>query len=261
MIEVILLLITGGIGLGQAVSDPRQVAGRWLLRGTIIATVLLTVAAVAAVVTRGDRSPWSVLTLMIAPAAAVIIQLWCVWTLAWPMLHRMLGGVLFIACVIAVQWIPQMHTGSDGESAGVLHALAPAASSAAASGLLGGFLMTMLLGHAYLTAGGEMTQRPFRRLTIMLAVLLVIRLAISAWFGLRPWVQSASPPAAWDVMLVTARGLLGFVAPAMFIYMIYDCVRRRANQSATGILYVALVMVIIGEGTALSLAASTGFAF
>jgi hypothetical protein len=43
--------------------------------------------------------------------------------------------------------------------------------------------------------------------------------------------------------------------------MIHDCVRRRANQSATGILYVALIMVILGEGTALALLGATGFVF
>ena len=37
-----------------------------------------------------------------------------------------------------------------------------------------------------------------------------------------------------------------------------DCVRRRANQSATGILYVAVVFVLIGESVSMALTLSFG---
>ena len=49
--------------------------------------------------------------------------------------------------------------------------------------------------------------------------------------------------------------------PAVFVYMIHDCVKRRANQSATGILYVATVLVVLGEGMAMALLGSTGHMF
>ena len=47
MIAVTLLMIVGGIGLSQAVSDPHQVTLRWLRLGGIIALSLL-----------GVTSPW-----------------------------------------------------------------------------------------------------------------------------------------------------------------------------------------------------------
>jgi hypothetical protein len=61
--------------------------------------------------------------------------------------------------------------------------------------------------------------------------------------------------------MITARYLVGIVVPGVFTYMIHDCVKRRANQSATGILYVAGVLVIIGEGAALALQSATGLWF
>ena len=57
----------------------------------------------------------------------------------------------------------------------------------------------------------------------------------------------------WVGLAIVAGVALGLAVPGLFIYMIGDCVKRRANQSATGILYVTLVLVILGEGTALTL--------
>ena len=109
-----------------------------------------------------------------------------------------------------------------------------------------------------------MTQAPFRRLVIMLAILLILRAVISLVGGLMPYMNAeviVRSERLWNTVIITARYLVGLVVPAIFTYMTYDCVQRRANQSATGILYVAGVLVIIGEGSALALLAATGFAF
>ena len=41
--------------------------------------------------------------------------------------------------------------------------------------------------------------------------------------------------------------VFGFVAPAALVWMTWRCVQIRSNQSATGILYVSLAFVLIGE--------------
>jgi hypothetical protein len=43
--------------------------------------------------------------------------------------------------------------------------------------------------------------------------------------------------------------------------MAHDCIKRRATQSATGILYVAGVLIFIGEIIALYLLRQTGLPF
>jgi hypothetical protein len=123
--------------------------------------------------------------------------------------------------------------------------------------------MTMLLGHAFLTAGGEMTQAPFRRLVLLLGGLLIARLALSAAVGLWPYLNAESGGAgrAWNVTFIAARFGVGLIVPLVFTYMVHDCVKRRANQSATGILYVASVLVVVGEGSALALFDATGWVF
>jgi hypothetical protein len=151
---------------------------------------------------------------------------------------------------------------STSKSTSLLRNFSLLISTYLSAGLLGGFLMTMLLGHAYLTAGNEMTQAPFRRLIVMIAVLLLLRTLGSVVFGLIPWLNR--PPSnhnLWPTMLVTTRFAVGILVAGIFTYMIHDCVKRRANQSATGILYVAAVLIIIGEMVAISLCTSTPYAF
>ena len=126
--------------------------------------------------------------------------------------------------------------------------------------------MAMLLGHAYLTADGQMTQSPFKRVVLMLVILLSLRAVVSGVFGLWPFLTDEDAlygrsSQMWPTVMVTARYLVGLVVPAIFTYMIYDCVKRRANQSATGILYVTNVLVIVGEWVALSLISTTGMVF
>ena len=57
---------------------------------------------------------------------------------------------------------------------------------------------------------------------------------------------------------IGTRWLVGLVVPAVFVYMAHDCVKRRSTQSATGILYVAGVLIFIGELMALYLVRETG---
>jgi hypothetical protein len=116
----------------------------------------------------------------------------------------------------------------------------------------------MLLGHAYLTAS-RMTMAPFRRLNLALATALARRVVVSV--GLVLYLQRSHPvELLWGRygLFMLTRWLVGLAVPAVFVYMAHDCIRRRANQSATGILYVAGVLVFIGEIVALHLVRETG---
>lgn len=266
MITAMLLLIVAGIGLTQAVSDPHQVTLRWLRLGGLIALALLVGAAVVVVVTEVDVTAGQWTTLALA-TAAFLTQSVSVQSAkhAIQRLAAALGFVLALSAAgplafdsVTANWV---GPGNPWKWSAWL-SIQARFQLALSGGLLGGFLMTMLLGHAYLTAGNEMTQKPFMRLVVMLAILLLLRIMASSALGLWPFLHGNHTTAhVWDVMMVTVRFLIGLAAPAVFTYMVFDCVKRRANQSATGILYVTLVMVIIGEGTALTLLGQTGKAF
>ena len=132
------------------------------------------------------------------------------------------------------------------------------AGIAAMTGLI---LMDMLLGHAYLTAS-KMTMKPFARINASVAVVALLRL-ISSTAGV--YVLNSIHPVRmlWGVhgLLMLTRWLVGLAVPFVFLYMAHDCIKRRATQSATGILYVCGVLIFIGEMIALPLVRDTGLPF
>jgi hypothetical protein len=118
--------------------------------------------------------------------------------------------------------------------------------------------MDMLLGHAYLNAA-DMTILPFLRLNRLLGVTMIVHALLSV--GGTLWMQSLHPiEKFWSLNLVyiATRWLVGFGVAGTFVYMAHDCIKRRATQSATGILYVAGVLIFIGEIIALWVMSQTG---
>jgi len=67
----------------------------------------------------------------------------------------------------------------------------------------------------------------------------------------------------WGIhgLFIGTRWFVGLLVPAVFVYMAHDCIKRRATQSATGILYVAGVLIFLGEIVALQLVRETGLPF
>lgn len=258
MVRVFLLMMVGGIGLVQTASDPRQVTLRWLRLGGINALALLAVGLVTNLMTDEQRA-W--VGLEVACGVPFAIQLMATQK-GMRRVQRIAAVPGYTGCVAgACLLIGRIIPAAEELYPSGLTTLLAATSVAASSGLLGGFLMTMLLGHAYLTAGNEMTQAPFLRLVVLLLALWLVRMLLG---GAGLWRLSqfdlAEEPFGhlWRMVMLTARWALGFIAPGVFLYMTLDCVRRRANQSATGILYVTTVLVILGEGIALALWGTTG---
>jgi hypothetical protein len=142
-----------------------------------------------------------------------------------------------------------------------------------------------LLGHAYLTQT-RMTIAPLRHFSRVLLWAVGIRsvfLLISLGLGFSgaigtlhragavetgvqaaplPDAATAAPPTAagrtpgrvdltaalsgaW--LMLSLRIGLGLVAVGVFSWMVWECVRLRSTQSATGILYFASLFAIIGE--------------
>jgi hypothetical protein len=121
------------------------------------------------------------------------------------------------------------------------------------SALLGAVTLDMILGHFYLVIPG-LSFEPLRRMTLALAVTLGLRLLVSAWSLAHSWHAWT---AEWKLdssrfllqygFFLTLRVLFGIVGPLVLVYLVWECVRIRSNQSATGILYVATAIVLIGE--------------
>ena len=204
--------------------------------------------------------------------------------LAWKLGHGGMSfvyGLLAVAAALSYAWLrrkkegspfPMVVTGAlaavalgieclDNESAGWLLCAFGAAGS---SLLLGSVAVSMVLGHWYLV-DTTLSITPLKDGAILFLTAVV-------WRWLNVLVILARE--GWDVVRVTSpadvfystlglfflfRALTGLIAPALLAGPILQTVRMRSTQSATGLLYVAMVLVLFGELVAQFLAAATGF--
>jgi hypothetical protein len=122
-----------------------------------------------------------------------------------------------------------------------------------------GFAMTaMLVGHSYLISPGLSIQPLMRQLAaFFIALSLRIIVAIIA---LATWKENHSLTNLNDevVLWLPVRWLVGLLGPAFFGVLAYRTAKIRSTQSATGILYVVVILVFLGELNALLLQKITG---
>lgn len=123
------------------------------------------------------------------------------------------------------------------------------AGDAASAALLGTAVTAMLLGHFYLIAPG-MSVAPLLRLLAATAVAVGLRLGVSA-LTLWSWTADHSSSNLNDgtIWLLPLRWGLGFAGPLVLVWMAWRAARIRSTQSATGILYVAVIFCLLGELT------------
>jgi hypothetical protein len=256
MPESFLILLAGGIMLAAAMSDPREVTLNWLRLAGILALSMGGLSAFFFVRRDEVKLPaqWAAMAVTLA---AVLGQLAFV-QVASRGVQRGLAAIAFVGAVAAGVMLQPGQSAGRREIWLVASAVAACAGVSAVTGLA---LMDMLLGHAYLTAS-KMTIAPFKRLNLALAGALGLRAAcgIAAVVLARNYQPVEMLWARFGLQVGT-RWLVGLVVPVVFVYMAHDCIRRRATQSATGILYVAGVLIFIGELTALWLARETGLPF
>jgi hypothetical protein len=125
----------------------------------------------------------------------------------------------------------------------------------------GSVLLTMNLGHWYLIS----RSLPFRLLARGAALFAVLAAARAALLiaavvagGSREGLASLLSLER-DALFFLFRVLWGIVGPLALSYFIWKTADMRSNQAATGLLYVALVFVLIGELLSSYLTVATGF--
>lgn len=256
MLETFLILLAGGVMLAVVVSDPNQVTLNWLRLAGILALCFAGLANFWFWRSGGFVAPdlMSLIRLgMVLAIASIAMQLGLV-QVAWRQMQRVCAGLATGSAIGAGIWL--LHRGYPH---GVTVELLACIGIAAVVGLA---MMDMLIGHAYLTAS-KMTMMPFRRLNVAFAASLGFR-TVCSLVVVAHFINQAHPvDRLWPRygLLIGTRWLVGLALPAVFVYMAHDCIKRRATQSATGILFVALVLVLIGEIIALNLVRDTGLPF
>lgn len=115
------------------------------------------------------------------------------------------------------------------------------AGALASIALLGSVNLAMLLGHWYLVVRG-MSIDPLKRLTLATLVAAIVKLALVIVVIAAAWPV----PAVKDIFFWMRSGW-GLLGPLLLFPMVWGTVRIRSTMAATGILYVDVVAVIIGE--------------
>ncbi len=256
MPETFLILLAGGTLLAAAISDPKQVTLNWLRLGGIIALSLSGLSLFFYLKNRMDGLGAVATFFGFFPIVLCVLGQLAFVQLAWRRTQRVFAMLGYIAALWAALWIFPRN-----DSVASLNRFSVTIALAGVAAMTGLVLMDMLLGHAYLTAG-KMTMKPFARLNASLAMVAVLRL-ISATAGV--YLLNSMHPVRmfWGIygLLMLTRWLVGLAVPFVFLYMAHDCIKRRATQSATGILYVCGILVFIGEMIALPLVRDTGLPF
>ena len=128
------------------------------------------------------------------------------------------------------------------------------ASYALSSGLfLGSVIFGMVLGHWYLVLP-TLPIDPLRDLTRLMLVSLTFKIGLTV-VTLLVYFSEGGPGFQETITRFTGLGglffwtrvLFGFIGPAAICYMTWETVKINSIQSATGLLYVATILVLIGE--------------
>lgn len=136
-----------------------------------------------------------------------------------------------------------------------------AANSVSSAMILGSVLAAMITGHWYLVQH-KLSMTPLKNSTLIYVFAVIARglcLASAIVFGAEA-IASAGIFSRLDFRsyVFIGRVLIGLVLPFVFGMMTWNAAKIKSTQSATGILYATVVLVLIGETFASFLYQMTG---
>ncbi|HLN79703.1 MAG TPA: hypothetical protein VK392_00785 [Thermoanaerobaculia bacterium] len=136
----------------------------------------------------------------------------------------------------------------------------------AMSALLGGLffasvLLVMNLGHWYLVSRSLPFQLLARGAALFAGLAIVRAVVLAAAIAANPQPEGLEALLSLDrdALFFLFRIVWGIVGPLALSWFIWRTAEMKSNQAATGLLYVALVFVLIGELLAAYLTVATGF--
>jgi hypothetical protein len=244
MLTTFCLRLAAGLLAALLLLSPAQVNPRFYRTHFLTALGLTTVAALFG---RDTAGAWEWLALGTALVLAFAGSV--AWSLEGAPGRRALIG-LGTAALLAALVLDSRTRNPDASLAWLL------ANDLTSAALLGTATTAMLMGHSYLIAPA-MSLTPLRCLLAALAVTTLLRLAVAgAALGSFPGEYSLSTLNDVTIWLPVRWGL-GFVGPLVLAGLAWQTAKIRSTQSATGILYVVVILCFLGELTSQLLAGVT----
>jgi hypothetical protein len=166
------------------------------------------------------------------------------------------AGVVALWVVAALALAAAGGSTAGIASAGALAAMLEVFDIVSSGLLLGATITAMFLGHWYLNHPG-MEMAPLRRLVLLMAAAVLLRGA-AGLVGLGLEAADADKALAWWLM-VTLRWSAGLVLTLVLAWLAWQTLKIPNTQSATGILYAAVILTFIGELTSQLLSADAAY--
>ena len=213
----------------------------WVLLG------LNTFGALA--IASGDYSNrWPLILPVVAGVASYIGAI--LWMYEWKKAGYAALYIVALADLVAAL----MVTNQGSSDLGNVMLLAQVGSSGMVLGLT---MAAMLLGHWYLNSPG-MRLEPLKQLIVLLLVFVVLRSLLCGGGAVSHVANSIDLGVGW-YGLVALRWLSGLIGIAGLSIMTWQTLKIPNTQSATGILYVAVIFSFLGELSSQLLATSSSY--
>jgi hypothetical protein len=240
-----LFRLTFGVAAAMGLTSARQVTGGffrvhlWVLLGL---QTLAALALYAAQPRSGFETALFRNQFWLAVAAAVLSYVGAVvWMYDLPRLGKAIIASI-AACTLATITLP-VTVRVPAELAWQL------AGRITGGWLLGLVTTAMLLGHWYLNTP-TMKLAPLQRLIVLLGVAVVLRMAVCGAGFVLEWGMHPDAPLPsfrrW-LLFVALRWLAGLLGVGLLACLTWQTLKIPNTQSATGILYAAVVLACIGE--------------
>ena len=243
-----LFRLSFGMAAGMAVTSPRQVTSGYFRNHLYVLLGLNVLATLVAVTNPTHFALWPPL------AAAVVSYIGAIcWLYEWRIggiasLWIVAGTTLWGTLALAPSELTTSDSAVSHPSAEVaLRYLDPTTSGL----VLGITIAAMFLGHWYLNTP-TMRIVPLQRLVILMAVAVVLRAAVSGT-GLGLTIAHVGMPDFAQWAFIALRWLSGIFGLMGIIWMTWDTLKIPNTQAATGMLYVGVIAVFLGELTSLLL--------
>jgi len=238
-----LLRLTFGLALGMAITSPKLVTSGYF-RNHLYVTLGLSSLAALLSYSVAPEALWYCLT------AAVCSYLGSVyWLFEKPGPGKLM---LVIVALAAVSGAIDQATNLLGTQ-GFL-----SSASVTSSGLLLGITMAaMLLGHWYLNTP-TMELVPLRRLIVAMSLAVSLQTVLST-IGLCGEIAASDQLSLQWFLFIALRWTFGLIGVGAMTWMAWQTLKIPNTQSATGILYVAVIGTFVGETMALLLSTESLF--
>jgi hypothetical protein len=248
-----LLRLSFGMAIAMATVSPRQVTSGYFRNHLYVILGLTSLASLLSRAAAPAAFGWALATATLSYVGAVA---WLYEKRTFGIVSLVILAITALAGALSITDVPDGIVSNEQIPFTITKlALVLRIVQTITSGVLIGITMAaMLLGHWYLNSPG-MELRPLRKLLVAMAIAVIAQAVVCGiGLSLENAIRSLSTQ---DWLFLTLRWSFGLIGVIILIWLTWQTLAIPNTQSATGILYVAVMGVFVGETMSLLLSAES----